>query len=310
MSWQKFAGLDWMASFHQLYQRIPVAAVNRVVSVLLVILLAWLTAQLSWLFWPQPVTSAPVPTQIAMAVADTPQLSADAIIKANLFGVFQEKSADPVIAPTVTDAPKTSLNARLTGLVFARQNPQQGSAVIEFNGVEQFYSVDEQIEGSQAVLKQVLEDRVLISHNGRLETLMLDGVEYQQLVADNAGFDANAESYQQGVLEQGPALDQINAMRREILSEPAKFFDYIRISPRHRNGQLYGYALLPGRDPAVFNSMGLLPNDVAIEINGVRLDDMQQAYGVINDLREAQQASIKIERDGEIRDVQVTLSAQ
>ncbi len=99
-------------------------------------------------------------------------------------------------------------------------------------------------------------------------------------------------------------------MRREVLNEPAKFFDYIRVAPRHRNGQLYGYALLPGRDPAVFNSMGLLPNDVAIEINGVRLDDMQQAYGVINDLREAQQASIKIERDGEIRDVQVTLSAQ
>ena len=49
--------------------------------------------------------------------------------------------------------------------------------------------------------------------------------------------------------------------------------------------------------------MGLMPNDVAIEINGVRLNDMQQAYGVINELREAQEASIKVERDGEIKDV-------
>lgn len=309
MSWQKLAGLDWMASFQQFYQRVPVATVNRVAAVLLVVLLAWLTAKLSWLFWPQP--PAAVVSSAGTAAATTPAatVSLDAIINAKLFGAYQEKPAEPVAAQTVTDAPQTSLNARLTGLVFARQHPQQGSAVIEFNGIEQFYSIDEQIEGSQAVLKQVLEDRVLISHNGRLETLMLDGVEYQQLSADNAGFDANADTAA-GFIEQGPAPDQINAMRREILNEPAKFFDYIRISPRHRNGQLYGYALLPGRDPAVFNSMGLLPNDVAIEINGVRLDDMQQAYGVINDLREARQASIKIERDGEIRDVQVTLSAQ
>lgn len=309
MSWQKLAGLDWMASFQQFYQRVPVATVNRIAAVLLVIFLAWLTAKLSWLLWPQPTAAVVGSVGAATATVPATTVSLDAIINAKLFGAYQEKPSEPVATPTVTDAPQTSLNARLTGLVFARQNPQQGSAVIEFNGVEQFYSVDEQIEGSQAVLKQVLEDRVLISHNGRLETLMLDGVEYQQLSADNAGFDSNADS-SAGLIEQGPAPDQINAMRREILNEPAKFFDYIRISPRHRNGQLYGYALLPGRDPAVFNSMGLLPNDVAIEINGVRLDDMQQAYGVINDLREARQASIKIERDGEIRDVQVTLSAQ
>lgn len=309
MSWQKLAGLDWMASFQQFYQRVPVTTVNRIAAVLLVILLAWLTAKLSWLFWPQPTAAVVGSVGAATATAPAATVSLDAVINAKLFGAYQEKSSEPVVAQPVTDAPQTSLNARLTGLVFARQNPQQGSAVIEFNGVEQFYSVDEQIEGSQAVLKQVLEDRVLISHNGRLETLMLDGVEYQQLSADNAGFDSNADT-SGGFIEQGPAPDQINAMRREILNEPAKFFDYIRISPRHRNGQLYGYALLPGRDPAVFNSMGLLPNDVAIEINGVRLDDMQQAYGVINDLREARQASIKIERDGEIRDVQVTLSAQ
>lgn len=298
-----------MASFQQFYQRVPVSTVNRIAAVLLVILFAWLTAKLSWLFWPQPAAAVVGNVAANPATAPAATVSLDAIINAKLFGAYQEKSSEPVVAQTVTDAPQTSLNARLTGLVFARQNPQQGSAVIEFNGVEQFYSVDEQIEGSQAVLKQVLEDRVLISHNGRLETLMLDGVEYQQLSADNAGFDSNADT-SGGLIEQGPAPDQINAMRREILNEPAKFFDYIRISPRHRNGQLYGYALLPGRDPAVFNSMGLLPNDVAIEINGVRLDDMQQAYGVINDLREARQASIKIERDGEIRDVQVTLSAQ
>lgn len=306
MNWQKLSSLDWMAGVGQLYQKIPVSTVNRVLAVILVIVLAYLAARLSWLLWPKPPAAVPALTTTASAGATAPQLSLDAVINANLFGSFAEKTAEPVPVATVTDAPQTSLNARLTGLVAVRNQPGQGSAVIEYNGVEQFYSIDEPIEGSQAVLKQVLEDRVLISHNGRLETLMLDGIEYQQLSAENAAYDNGAVAELQP--EQGPMPDQINQMRREVLSEPAKFFDYVRISPRHRNGQLYGYALLPGRDPAVFNSMGLQANDVAIEINGVRLDDMQQAYGVINDLREARQASIKIERDGEIRDIQVTLS--
>jgi general secretion pathway protein C len=35
---------------------------------------------------------------------------------------------------------------------------------------------------------------------------------------------------------------------------------------------------------------------------------MQQAYGLINELREAKEASIKVERDGEIKDVLFSLS--
>ena len=138
---------------------------------------------------------------------------------------------------------------------------------------------------------------------------MLDGVEYQKLSEVNGAVNETAlaevapapESY-------SPAAEEVASMRREMLNEPAKFFDYVRITPRHRNGQMYGYALLPGKDAEFFARMGLKPNDVAIEINGVRLNDMQQAYGVINELREASQASIKIERDGEIRDIQVSLS--
>ena len=109
-------------------------------------------------------------------------------------------------------------------------------------------------------------------------------------------------------MEYSPAQQDIATMRREMLAEPAKLFDYIRITPRHRNGQMYGYALTPGKDPDLFARMGLMPNDVAIEINGVRLDDMQQAYGLINELREAKEASIKVERDGEIKDVLFSLS--
>ena len=65
---------------------------------------------------------------------------------------------------------------------------------------------------------------------------------------------------------------------------------------------------MPGKDAAVFAQMGLQQNDLAIEINGIPLNDMQQAMRVINDLREATEATLKIERDGEIRDILFSLS--
>ena len=86
------------------------------------------------------------------------------------------------------------------------------------------------------------------------------------------------------------------------------FFDYIRVSPQQRDGALVGYKLMPGKDPALFTQLGLQQNDLAIEINGIPLNDMQQAMRVINELRDASEAAIKIERDGEIRDILVSLS--
>ena len=65
---------------------------------------------------------------------------------------------------------------------------------------------------------------------------------------------------------------------------------------------------MPGKDPALFTQLGLQQNDLAIEINGIPLNDMQQAMRVINELRDASEAAIKIERDGEIRDILVSLS--
>lgn len=311
MNWPSLSRHELPAELIRLYQRIPVKQLNLFCTLVLVLLLAWLAARLSWMLWPTE-TAAPVQVMSATNSASNESVTIEPLLAAHLFGQYQAKAEEPVArpAPNPTDAPKTSLNLKLTGVVATKNKPEQGTAIIESNGVEQVYGVDEQIEGTNASLKQVLEDRVLLQVSGRFETLMLDGLEYQQLSAENAAFNEGIQEVQAmpEPMEYGPAQQDIAAMRREMLAEPAKLFDYIRITPRHRNGQMYGYALTPGKDPELFARMGLMPNDVAIEINGVRLDDMQQAYGLINELREAKEASIKVERDGEIKDVLFSLS--
>lgn len=231
------------------------------------------------------------------------------LLAASLFGKAAEKADTPPVA-VPSSAPKTSLNVKLTGVVSVAGKPEQGSAVIESQGSEQTYGVDDKIEGTSAILSQVFEDRVLLRVSSRFETLMLDGIEYQQMAAQNDGLQEVDYQPQPEPMMEGPqpALEELADVRKEMMSEPMKFFDYIRASPQYRNGQLYGYRVMPGKDPELFERMGLKANDVAVEINGTALNDMQQAMMVMNELREATQASIKVERDGQTRDIVFSLS--
>lgn len=306
-------------------KRLPLQRTRPFLQLGLVLLLAYILARLSWQLWPQPAASLLSPVahdagqqQNAAGHVDLATLQSFA-----LFGKPRAEPTTPAVAPVVTDAPKTNLNVKLTGVVAVLSNLQLGSAIIENRGTEATYAVDDTIEGTNAILRQVMEDRVLLQVAGRFETLMLDGVEFTRIAQANAGLgrednvdDNSAQDIQPepGQLIQSPEpMDvsddvDLQARREEIMTEPMKFFDYVRVSPQHRNGQLVGYRLMPGRDPALFNRLGLQQNDLAVEINGIALNDMQQAMNVISALRDASEASIKVERDGEVRDILFSLS--
>ena len=301
--------MNWYASTRPAIEwltRLPQQRLNFWLTGVFVVLFCWLLATLSWQLLP-----APEARPITAAVTATGQASPDLkwLLAASLFGKASEQAeAAPVAAPTT--APKTSLNVKLTGVVSIPGKPEQGSAVIESQGTEQTYGVDEKIEGTSASLSQVFEDRVLLKVASRFETLMLDGIEYQQMAAENGGLREVAYQPQSEPMMDGPQppMEELADVRKEMMSEPMKFFDYIRASPQYRNGQLYGYRVMPGKDPELFERMGLKANDVAVEINGTPLNDMQQAMMVMNELREATQASIKVERDGQTRDIVFSLS--
>lgn len=300
-------------------QKVPLNRVQQGLNLMLVILLAWLLARFSWQLVPAPENNALLPASgPAAAVKQSGGVNLAALTGFSLFG---KASAVPVqqAVPVVTEAPKTQLNVKLTGLVAVGASPNQGSAIIESRGSEATYAIDDTIEGTSAVLKQVLADRVLLQQAGRYETLMLDGFEYTKIAQANAGLGRSDEQTEEPYTDMAPApepmemqplqvSEDLDARRDELIAQPMKFFDYIRVSPHRDNGQLAGYRLMPGKDPSLFTQLGLQPNDLAVEINGIRLNDMQQAMNVINELRDAKEAAIKVERDGEIRDILVSLS--
>jgi general secretion pathway protein C len=307
MNWQSITNAQWMQQLQPILTRIPLQNLHNWVIVLLVLLMGALAARLLWLVVPTPQVEPLATVATTATTHGKPSADISSLLAANLFGDYQAKK---VVAPVTTDAPKTSLNLRLTGVVSNRGKPEQGTAVIESQGLQQVYGVEEQIEGTSARLRQVYEDRVLLDVNGRVETLMLDGIEYQKLSAQNG---AVGEPVAEGQLQEfvpDPAMGpvEVTELDRELIEEPGKLMDYLRATPDYRNGQMYGFKLFPGQDPELFARVGLRPNDVAIEINGQPLNNLEAAARLMNDLREASSASIKVERDGEIQEIQFSLS--
>ncbi|WP_412723586.1 type II secretion system protein GspC [Alteromonas sp. D210916BOD_24] len=272
------------------------------VVVLLSLYLIAFTAKLFWRIIPEPELSAtPATTRAPMVSSPSSQSGVD-IRKIQQLNLFGDAAAIPKGAPVsdVTDAPETSLNLTLTGVVASSQQ-NAGTAIIEHRGSQAVYGLGEKIEGTNATLQKVYADRVIIRNGVRDETLMLDGIDYEE---------ANRRREQQARQRPQPT-DQDDSDNRALSEEaleataalrerPANFTDFISISPKTEEGLLIGYQVSPGQKPELFKSAGLQAGDVITQINGLDLTDMQQSQEALSELRNAQTIELTIIRDGSL----------
>ncbi|MDY6887687.1 MAG: type II secretion system protein GspC [Pseudomonadota bacterium] len=303
----------------QFLTRLPHAKLSAVVTLLVVVYLAYLLSKLVWLVWPQPVSTPLTPSHYSAASKASSTTSVQNIIEQFLFGkkTVTNKTNTAQQNEVINNAPETRLSINLTGIVAVSNDDKAGIAIIESQGRQVSYLVEEVVQGTRAEVAQILPDRVILSVNGRFETLMLDGLDFSKKVsmpvlAAREAQDMGLQKIEQSELQINATADPdvkeaIIETREELLSEPGKLFDYIRVSQAMSDGELIGYRLSPGKEPALFKQMGLQNNDLAVAINGYQLTDLQQAMAAINELRNTSDATITIERDGEQIDVQFSL---
>ncbi len=263
--------------------------VTQVAFLALLIMLAQQSAALTWrlLTLASPQTSQPwQPSAVAVNGQNNPRLELGEVSRLALFGKAIPKAQAK--AAVAANAPRTQLNAQLNG-VLASSDPAKSIAIIAMSGIQNSYGVGDMIDGTQARIRQVYPDRVIIERDGRDETLMLDGEEY------------------------GKPLPQTNAaplgsLRSELMSDPGKITDYLNISPVQVDGRMTGYRLNPGSNPEFFNQSGLQANDLAISINGLDLRDNMQAMQAMQQMAGATEMTVTVERQGEQFDIYVRLS--
>ncbi len=273
---------------------------HTIVVVLLSLYLIAFAAKLVWRIIPEPQLSATPTVSRAPVISSSSGQNGVNIAKIqqlNLFGNAAAKPAEPVAE--VTDAPETRLNLTLTGVV-ASSEQEAGTAIIENRGSQAVYGLGEKIEDTNATLQKVYNDRVIIKNGVRNETLMLDGIDYdeanrrREMQARNRPEPQEEEEDTVELSEE--ALEATAALRER----PANFTDFISISPKTEEGQLIGYQVSPGKEPELFKSAGLQAGDVITQINGLDLTDLQQSQEALSELRNAQTIELTIIRDGSL----------
>ncbi|MGH8283478.1 MAG: type II secretion system protein GspC [Gammaproteobacteria bacterium] len=254
-------------------------------SVVLGLLLAWTLAELTWALVPRPHPAAPI---YSAQSAAAPAFDAHKLSDMHLFGTAN--NGGPV------NAPETTLNLVLRGIVAATAKDKQSFAIIASNGVGQVYATGAKLLGG-AQIQSIYPDHVLLSLNGRLESLRLP----KSSPASGAGYNAMLPNANPSVVfGRSLSADQnLNQLRNELVSHPERLLDMMRAMPVMENGRLNGYRVFPVGNSNAFAKLGLQPGDVVTAVNGMPLDNPAQSMQILSKLKTSDQISITFMRNGQ-----------
>ncbi|WP_033082551.1 type II secretion system protein GspC [Colwellia psychrerythraea] len=293
--------------------------VAQLVMAALLAYIAYVGATITWSVVPQAQSNqntAYVTNTRATNTANTKSVDVAKIQSLNLFGLYNEN--DIVEAEVeMSNVPETKLNLTLSGLV-ASDDKSIAAAIIENQGKQETYGIGDIITGTRANLEKVLMDRVLIKQSGRLETLMLDGFDYSQPAqnvknkpaAKRSQTKVGPHSSRSGIVDKRNDKElttTAKSLRTELSQDPAKIGDYLRISPKRKDGKIIGYSLRPGKKPEFFKQSGLKSGDVAIEMNGYDLIAPAQAMQAMVEMKKARDISLLVNRQGSLTEILISL---
>jgi len=290
-----------LASFTYALAKLPQQQIAKTLSGVLLIYIAYLAAQATWMFVPsEQISSQGVKTSKNSQDKTQVAVSIRGLEKLHLFGVYNASPSAKIIE--IQDAPETRLNLILSAAV-ASNDLSASAAIIENNGRQETYGIGDVIKGTNATLEQVLTNRVLIKQTGRMETLMLDGINYEKL---SMRAPNKAEEHEKRKDTTSTVIDmrknkqlsqQASSLKADIFKDPGKITDYLRIVPKRNGGNILGYRLMPGKKPEFFNSSGLKSGDVAVQMNGFDLTVPSEAGQAMMALRQDNEVSLLVKRD-------------
>lgn len=268
-----------------------------VVAFVLVVTIAYQLAQITWSFLPGEDYTAPAPL-VAATGSGAPTAAGDinfeALRSSHLFGEAPEPDANADQAAQAliideVDAPETTLNLRLAGVVVREINEDSNAMIASGNQPDKRYRVGDPIEGVAGTrLHHVYPDRVLLNRSGALETLSLPE-------EDEAGASVARAAPRPAAL---PVQTNTAPLRSVISQNATQITQVMRFAPHVEGGQVVGFRVTPGPEAEVFGSLGLEAGDVVTDINGIQLDDPSRGLQAFEALGESTMANVTILRDG------------
>ena len=256
------------------------------VTMILVLLLAFSAARLTWKILPAPALQplAPLPGQSTSQPRDTAGQRTD-LAGLHLFGF---KPKQPVVAQQPEKIPETKLNLILRGVVADADGGSSGAIISAPGSDEQYYALEEQVPGG-AVLKEVHPDHVVLLRNGSFETLRLpkDELDNSSAVPEPRNPPASLSGFK-----------SLQQYRDTMINNPQAMADIIRYTPVPTPGGGSGFLVSPGRDRELFTRAGLEPGDIVTAVNGIELDSQPKILSALRIMSQTDEIQLRIQRHG------------
>lgn len=284
--WTDFSSLDREQVIATVNRTVP-----RWVTLALVVGIAWQLAQTLWTVIPGSSAGDPVDTpsilQAPGAVAGARRADVQAIADAHLFGEADRTDTPAPVPAVAEDLAETRLNLSLKGTVAANDQRSSIAIIADQTNEDKVYAIGDSVMAGTS-LHAVYVDRVVLNENGVLKELNLP-----------RDFPTSSQPVRRNVANVTRTAPDESSIQAVVAQNVTKLADVIRPTPYFVAGQQQGYRVYPGRDRKQFAALGLRPGDLIKDIDGAALTDPQQAMEIFQNLGNADQVSVTVERNGQ-----------
>jgi general secretion pathway protein C len=263
-------------------------AIN-LLTLLLVLLLAWLIGKLFWLVYSNSQPELVVPT-LQSPINQGSSASHQVLSPVFLFGHPQNIKEQPKVVEQ--NLQKTRLNLKLLGVLVL---PNNGVAIIEKSSKSHSYSLDEEIQKG-VVLKEVHPDYVVINHNGVLEKL--------KMVSDEALF--SQEDNQATHTLSAKQLDVLKSVKNNAQTNPVSILRYVRFKMGNDKGK-QTIKVWPRKQKEIFKALGFQSGDEITIVNGYTVSELAKSPNIWQGLLKESSLDLTLIRNDQVQSISVQL---
>lgn len=223
-----------------------------------------------------------------------------------LLNLFGQPGPGPALiipsqATTVESIPKSTLGLVLKGIIGLKPKKRALALISEKDKTiaEEVYGIGDMVAGV-AELKEIYSEHVVLMRAGKLEILQLE--EEVRAISAPAGEQEPAKVARTGpdIINRGDGIHwQVNqGYLKERLADLPSLAKEVGLDAYRENNMQKGYRLISTRGSKMLEDLGLKPGDVLLEVNGIKLIDAHRGLLAYQKLRDAQEISMAIERNG------------
>jgi len=234
------------------------------------------------------------------------------LLESQLFG--QTKTTVPEVAVEMAQPLETQLNLKLHGIFFTADGHgefESWAMITQADGKSGIYNENSalSINGNLplpagAVLHKIYEKYIVLSRNGRYESLRFDENDNS-----NNSFSTYPQNEPIAVSQENPS-QLLGQFQQQLHTKPESLMRLVRIFPVSESGKFIGYRLKPGHDKNIMSQFGLESGDIVTAVNDVALDSPLKGLGLIQQLATADRVDLQVLRDGQALSLSFAIEQQ